>query len=324
MSADRNEEIVMNKRELSRRDMLKKVGAAGAGIALGINPLSGGQSRTSPLIMRPIPSSGEQIPIVGIGTARRYNVGESAEERALLKKVLRSFADMGGKVVDTAPSYGSAETVVGDLTSELKIGKKLFLATKVRKDNLKAGRRELEESFKKLRTEKIDLLQIHNLVGLDIMMPVLREMKQEGRIRYVGASTSRGRQYPDFISMMKKHDIDFIQVNYSLASRTSAEKILPLAKDRGMAVLVNVPFGRGRLFGRVGDRPLPEWALEADIESWGQFFLKYILSHPAVTCVIPGTAKMSYLTDNVGAARGQMPDSHMRKRMEKFFDELPS
>lgn len=314
----------MNKRELSRRDMLKTVGAASASIALGIDPLSGGQSRKSSLIMRPIPSSGEKIPIVGIGTARRYNVGTSPEERAPLKKVLKNFADVGGTVVDTAPSYGAAETVVGDIAAELNIRKKLFLATKVRKDSLKAGKRELEASFKKLRTEKIDLLQVHNLVGLEVMMPVLQEMKQERRIRYVGASTSRGRQYPDFISMMKKHDIDFIQVNYSLAARTSAETILPLARDRGMAVLVNVPFGRGRLFGRVGDRSLPDWASEADIESWGQFFLKYTLSHPAVTCVIPGTAKMKYLKDNMGAARGQMPDSNMRKMMEKFFDELPS
>jgi aryl-alcohol dehydrogenase-like predicted oxidoreductase len=156
------------------------------------------------------------------------------------------------------------------------------------------------------------------------MLPVLLEMKKEGRIRYVGVSTSRNRQYPDFIKMMKKEDIDFIQVNYSLASRTSAETILPLARDRGMAVLVNVPFGRGRLFGRVGDRSLPDWASEADINSWGQFFLKYVLSHPAVTCVIPGTAKMSYLTDNMGAAQGKMPDRGMRQRMEKFFDDLPS
>lgn len=314
----------MKQRDFSRRDMLKITGAAGAGLALGAIPLYGRQSRQGPFILRPIPSTGEEIPIVGIGTARRYNVGESAQERAPLKEVLRSFADMGGRVVDTAPSYGTAETVVGDLAAELDNRGKLFLATKVRKDDLKSGTRELEESFKKLRTEKIDLLQVHNLVGLDLMLPVLQEMKQEGRILYVGVSTSRSRQYPDFIRMMKKEDIDFIQVNYSLASRTSAETILPLARDRGMAVLVNVPFGRGRLFGRVGDRPLPDWASEADIYSWGQFFLKYVLSHPAVTCVIPGTAKMKYLTDNMGAARGRMPDSDMRHRMEKFFDALPS
>lgn len=314
----------MKQGDFSRREILKITGAAGVGVALGTIPLSGWHSRQRPLILRPIPSTGEKIPIVGIGTARRYNVGESAQERTQLKEVLRSFADMGGKIIDTAPSYGAAETVVGDLTAELDNRQRLFLATKVRKDNLKSGTRELEESFKKLRTEKIDLLQIHNLVGLDIMLPVLQEMKQEGRIRYVGVSTSRSRQYPDFIKMMKKEDIDFIQVNYSIASRTSAETILPLAKDRGMAVLVNVPFGRGRLFGRVGNRPMPDWASEADINSWGQFFLKYVLSHPAVTCVIPGMAKMKYLTDNMGASRGRMPDSDIRNRMEKFFDALPS
>jgi aryl-alcohol dehydrogenase-like predicted oxidoreductase len=275
----------MKQKEISRREILKVTGAAGAGLVLGVGPLVGRGSRQSPLIQRPIPSTGEKVPIVGIGTARRYSVGTSSEERAPLKEVLKNFADMGGKVVDTAPSYGT---------------------------------------FKKLRTEKIDLIQVHNLVGLDLMLPVLLEMKKEGRIRYVGVSTSRNRQYPDFIKMMKKEDIDFIQVNYSLASRTSAETILPLARDRGMAVLVNVPFGRGRLFGRVGDRSLPDWASEADINSWGQFFLKYVLSHPAVTCVIPGTAKMSYLTDNMGAAQGKMPDRGMRQRMEKFFDDLPS
>ncbi len=314
----------MKQKEISRREILKVTGAAGAGLVLGVGPLVGRGSRQSPLIQRPIPSTGEKVPIVGIGTARRYSVGTSSEERAPLKEVLKNFADMGGKVVDTAPSYGTAETVVGDLTTELKNREKLFLATKVRKDDLKSGKGELKASFKKLRTEKIDLIQVHNLVGLDLMLPVLLEMKKEGRIRYVGVSTSRNRQYPDFIKMMKKEDIDFIQVNYSLASRTSAETILPLARDRGMAVLVNVPFGRGRLFGRVGDRSLPDWASEADINSWGQFFLKYVLSHPAVTCVIPGTAKMSYLTDNMGAAQGKMPDRGMRQRMEKFFDDLPS
>lgn len=314
----------MRESSISRRDMLKITAGASAGITLGLTPVSSRASHPQVLITRPIPSTGEEIPIVGIGTSRRYNVGLSPEERAPLKEVLRKFSEMGGRVVDTAPSYGTAETVVGDLVAELDNRKELFFATKVRKEDLKFGTRELEESFKKLRTKKIDLLQVHNLVGLNVMLPVLQEMKQEGSIRYVGVSTHRESQYPDFIKIMKKEDIDFIQVNYSLVSRKSSEKIFPLAHDRGIAVLVNVPFGRGRLFSILGDRPLPDWASEGDIFSWAQFFLKYILSHSAVTCVIPGTAKMQYLTDNMRAARGRIPDSDMRKRMEQFFDGLPS
>ena len=309
---------------VTRRKMLKFSMFAGAGIALGKMPTFPQTSQLKGLIRRPIPSSGEKIPIVGIGTSRRYNVGTSSKERAPLKEVLKSFSDMGGTVVDTAPSYGVAETVVGDLVDELDCRDKLFFATKVRKPDAENGTQELEESFKKLKTKTIDLLQIHNMVGIDTMLPIVREWKAEGRIRYVGVSTSRGRQYPDFIKMMEKEDLDFIQVNYSLQARASAERILPLAKDRGMAVLINVPYGRGRLFSRVGDRSLPDWASEADINSWGHFFLKYILSHPAVTCVIPGTAKMKYLTDNMGAAQGRMPNKAMRKQMEEFFDGLPS
>ena len=308
----------------SRRDMLKLTTCAGVGVALGKIPVFAQASKLKDIIQRPIPSSGEKIPIVGIGTARRYNVGTSSKERAPLKEVLKRFADMGGTVVDTAPSYGTAETVVGDLVDELGYRDKLFFATKVRKPDAESGTQELEESFKILKTKTIDLLQIHNMIGIDTMLPIVREWKDEGRIRYVGVSTSRGRQYPDFIKMMEKEDLDFIQVNYSLQARTSAERILPLAKDRGMAVLINVPYGRGRLFSRVGDRSLPDWASEADINSWGHFFLKYILSHPAVTCVIPGTAKLKYLTDSMGAAQGRMPDKAMRKQMEEFFDGLPS
>ena len=174
-----------------------------------------------------------------------------------------------------------------------------------------------------MHTDKIDLIQVHNLVGLDDVLPVLREMKAAGRIRYVGVSTSSGRQYADFIKMMEIEDLDFVQVNYSMTSRTAAERILPLARDRGMAVLVNLPYSRGRVFQRAGDRAIPDWAADY-ADTWGQFFLKYILANPAVTCVIPGTAKIKYLEDNLGAARGPMPDAAMQKRMEQFYDALPS
>ena len=309
---------------ISRRDMLKITVGASASIALGTPPISSDILQPKLLITRSIPSTGETIPVVGIGTARRYDAGLSNKEREPLKEVLKKFIEMGGKVVDTAPSYGSAEQVVGDIVKELNSREKIFFATKVRKGDLSSGTLEVEESFQKLKTKKIDLFQIHNLVGLNVMLPIIYEMKKAGRIRYVGVSTSFNWQYADFIETIKKEDLDFIQVNYSLASRRAAEKILPIAKERGVAVLINVPFNRGRLFSRVSNHRFPDWAAEIDVYSWAQFFLKYILSHRSVTCVIPGTAKLRYLIDNMGAARGQMPDSEMRKRMEKFFDELSS
>ncbi len=307
----------------SRRDMLKISAGAGAGLALGNWSVFAQNSQSSGLIQRAIPSSGERLPLVGIGTARRYNVGTSAEERAPLKEVLKRLPELGGKLIDTAPSYGTAETVVGDLVRDIGNRDRLFIATKVRKQDLADAKKEIEQSFEILHTDKIDLIQVHNLVGLDDVLPVLREMKAAGRIRYVGVSTSSGRQYADFIKMMEIEDLDFIQVNYSMTSRTAAERILPLARDRGMAVLVNLPYSRGRVFQRAGDRAIPDWAADY-ADTWGQFFLKYILANPAVTCVIPGTAKIKYLEDNLGAARGPMPDAAMQKRMEQFYDALPS
>ena len=307
----------------SRRDMLKISAGAGAGLALGNWSVFAQSSQPAGLIQRAIPSSGERLPLVGIGTARRYNVGTSAEERAPLKEVLKRLPELGGKLIDTAPSYGTAETVVGDLVRDIGNRDRLFIATKVRKQDLADAKKEIEQSFEILHTDKIDLIQVHNLVGLDDVLPVLREMKAAGRIRYVGVSTSSGRQYADFIKMMEIEDLDFIQVNYSMTSRTAAERILPLARDRGMAVLVNLPYSRGRVFQRAGDRAIPDWAADY-ADTWGQFFLKYILANPAVTCVIPGTAKIKYLEDNLGAARGPMPDAAMQKRMEQFYDALPS
>lgn len=304
---------------ITRREAIKVGVGISAGLAFGGLPAF---AQSAELIRRPIPSSGEEIPVIGIGTARRYNVDSSAGARSPLKDVLTRFPELGGRLIDTAPSYGNAEKVVGELVTEIGNRNQLFIATKVRKAELAEGIREMEHSFEILNTEVIDLMQVHNLVGWEQMFPVMREWKAGGRIRYIGASTSSGRQYADFVTMMKATDLDFIQVNYSLASRDAAVDILPLAAERGMAVLVNLPYGRGRLFDAVGDRDLPEWAAEFDCNSWGQFFLKYIVSHPAVTCAIPGTAKMSYLLDNLGAAQGRLPDAETRSRMEAFYDAL--
>lgn len=305
----------------SRRKFLQVSLGTGT-LAISGLPLYGLSGLRQTLIKKIIPSTGENITAVGIGTSRRYDVGDSAEERSELKSVLRQFAEKGGQLVDTAPSYGRAEPVVGDLINEIGNREKLFVATKVRKDSKADGIKEIDQSFKLLQTDKLDLLQVHNLVGIDGILPYMRDLKKEGRVRYIGASTSNQRQHEAFVKMMSKEDLDFIQVNYSLADRVAADKILPLALERGMAVLVNLPYGRGKLFQAVGDRKLPDWASAFDVKSWGQFFLKYIISHPSVTCAIPGTAKVKYMVDNIAAANGRLPDQDMRKKMEAFYDAL--
>jgi aryl-alcohol dehydrogenase-like predicted oxidoreductase len=198
----------------------------------------------------------------------------------------------------------------------------LFLATKVDRNGKEAGVQRMEDSLRKLGTKKIDLMQVHNLRDWETQLPTLREWKAAGRIRYVGVTTSFSRQHPALVEVMRKEKLDFIQVDYALDNRAAAERILPLARDRGMAVLINLPFGRGRLFRAVGNRPLPDWASEIDCASWAQLFLKYVVSHPAVTCAIPGTTKPGHMTDNLGAARGRLPDADLRKRMEAFADAL--
>lgn len=310
---------------LNRREMLKLTAGATAAAAIGLR-LDGrtapALARTSDLRTRPIPSSGEEIPVVGIGTARRYDVESTEEALTPLREVLEAFSEMGGKVVDTAPSYGRAEVVVGELVNQIGNRNDLFLATKVRTEGRDEGIGQMEASLGRFHADRIDLMQVHNLVDVETQLTTLREWKEAGRIRYLGVTTSSDRQYEAFEAVMQKHELDFIQVDYSLGDRTAGDRILPLAIDRGMAVLINLPYGRGRLFQRVGDRPLPEWAAEFDCESWGQFFLKFILGNPAVTCAIPGTAKLTYLVDNLGAARGRLPDEDLLRRMVAFYDSL--
>lgn len=311
---------------MTRREALKVGAVAGAGLAFGRVPAFAGTAdlTIADLISKPIPSSGELIPVIGIGTARYFDAQVTDEDMIVRREVIEQLTRLGGALIDTAAAYGRgvSESLVGDLVSEVGNRDKLFLATKVGKTNVEEGIAEMEASFRKLKTDVIDLMQVHNLLGTKEMLPVMREWRAEGRFRYIGVTTSRDRQYTDFVAMMEEEELDFIQVDYSLANRTAAERILPLAADRGMAVLVNLPYGRGRLFQAVGDRPLPEWVSEFGAETWGQFFLKYIVSHPAVTCAIPGTYKMEYLEDNLAAARGELPEASLRKRMENFYDSL--
>lgn len=318
---------------ISRRHAIRVGLAAGAGILTTSRlPLHAAHPAWSqqPLVTRAIPSTGEELPVVGLGT-NRFST-EDPERIAVLREVLRTLSDQGAKVVDTARGYGRAEEVIGGAVKEIGNRDRLFIATKYSVRGGRGGeaveapdpRAGLDEAFTRLQMKTIDLMMVHNLGGTDTLMPVMMEMKQEGLFRYVGASTSSDRQYEDMIAAMKAQPFDFIQVDYSVGNRNAAEQILPLAADRGIAVLVNVPFGgrRGSVFNAVGDRPLPEWAAEIDCNSWAQVFLKYVVSHPAVTVAIPGTTNPEHLIDNVGASRGVLPNAAMRKRIEEFFEAL--
>ncbi len=310
---------------ISRREAIK-IGV-GASLALAVDPLPacGRTPRQAPaLIQRTIPLSGERLPVVGIGTARNYE-NPDAETIPRLREVLRQFPEMGGRVVDTAPSYGRAESVVGDLLAELKNRDRYFIATKVsvRGDGGRdAATAQMEESLRRLHTDRIDLLQVWNLSSPDLLLPLLDEWKAAKRIRYTGVTTSSRGQYPQLETLMKAHRFDFIQVDLAIDNRGAQERLLPLAQERGMGVLINLPFGRSRVFAKVQGKPLPDWTKEIDVSSWAQLFLKYIVGHPAVTTVIPGTEKVEYLVDNLGAARGRLPDAAMRKRIEAHFDSL--
>jgi len=305
--------------ELNRRSFLKAGIGVGAAMLVPSTKLF---AQAAPLLQKKIPSSGESIPIIGIGTARRYEEIKTEAEKVPLRETIRQFKELGGKVIDSSPSYGTAEAVVGELVEGLQIRESLFLATKVSLRNIgrQAGLEQIEQSFKKLRTNKIDLIAVHNLRDTQTQLRTLRELKQAGRVRYVGITTSFDNQYGEFEQTMRNEALDFIQVDYALDNRNADERILPLAADRGMAVMINLPFGRGRLFSAVQGKKLPEWSAEFDCTSWAQFFLKYIVSHPAVTCAVPGMAKTEYVIDNLGAARGRLPDAAMRRRMEKFID----
>lgn len=305
--------------KLTRRKLMKLgLGATAVSATL---PFPGLFAQAS-ILLKPIPSTGEKLPVVGIGT-RDYEA-ETPELRAELKEVLRQFPELGGKVVDTATGYrrGASESLIGELTAELGNRDHLFLATKVAARGRQAGLDQIEQSFRRLRTDRIDLIAVHNLRDTSIQLENLRQLQQERRIRYVGITTSSERQYEEFESVMKTQELDFIQVDYAIDSRESGDRLLPLAADRGMAVMVNMPFGRRRLFSAVNGLELPDWAGEIDCTSWAQVFLKYIVSHPAVTCVIPGTRSVKHLLDNILAGQGRMPDASMRLQLEQYIDEL--
>lgn len=307
---------------LDRRTALQLAGAALIAAPTAA-PLLARDEAPAPLLTRPIPSSGEKLPVIGVGT-NRYNP-TTDEERMSRKAVLAGLTAAGAKVIDTAPSYGESERVIGDLLAEIGNRGRCFLATKVtaRGGTREEGEAMLEASRQKLRSDRLDLVQVHNLVGTAVLLPLLREQVAAKRIRYTGITTSRDAQYADFEAVMKAEQLDFVQVDYSIANRGAAERLLPLAAERGMAVLVNLPFGGsrdGNLLAKIKDRPLPDFAAEIGAASWAQLLLKYILGHPAVTCAIPGMTRLENLRDNLGGGRGPMPDAALRRRMETWWD----
>jgi len=271
---------------------------------------------------RPIPASGEMLPVVGLGTYQSFDVASGAPERGPVKEVLSLFVQQGGKLIDSSPMYGPSEAVVGDLAAELGITARLFMATKVWTSAREAGIRQMEQSLKRMRVERMDLMQIHNLLDWKAHLGTLQQWKAAGRIRYIGITHYHSGAYAELERLMKTQDFEFVQFNYSIAEREAEERILPLARDLGIAVIVNRPFAQASLFARVRGKEVPAWAAEFDCKSWGQFFLKYILAHPAVTCVIPATGKPQHLLDNMMAGIGRLPDAAMRKRMIAFMDDI--
>jgi diketogulonate reductase-like aldo/keto reductase len=301
--------------KLSRRDTLRVFGATAAGALLG---RSGPGASPEPLL-RAIPSSGERIPVVGLGTWSTFDVGSSAAERQPLEEVLTRFSERGGRVVDSSPMYGRSEAVVGEIAAKRGITGKLFLATKVWTLRRAAGIEQMETSERLLGTKRLDLLQVHNLLDVDTHLATLRAWKEKGRVRYIGVTHYNESAYPEVERVLLREKLDFLQVNYSLSERGAEKRILPLARDKGVAVLVNRPFGGGEALRRVLSRPLPPWAAEFDCTSWAQFFLKWILAHPAVTCAIPATNKRAHLDDDLDAALGRLPGEALRRRMIEAF-----
>jgi aryl-alcohol dehydrogenase-like predicted oxidoreductase len=314
---------------VSRREWLGITLGAGAALALDACRLGRGPQPVG-LIQRAIPSSGEMLPVIGLGSSATFSQFARRDEVDALTDVIRTMVDRGAKVFDTAPAYGASEQVAGNIAHTLGISDKIFWATKVNVAGRGGGtadptaaRAQIEDSFKKLQVSKIDLIQVHNLGDVPTQLGVLKELKQQGRIRYLGVTTTFNGQYGELEQVMRNEPLDFIGVDYAVDDRDVEATILPLAIERKIGVLIYEPFGRTRLFQRVGNQAVPEWAKECDATTWAQFFLKYVISHPAVTAVTPATSNAQHMVDDIGGGIGRLPDEAMRKRMVEFVDALP-
>lgn len=317
----------------TRRQCLQGVASA-ALMALAPRAASGAGPAPAPgasLITREIPGTGERLPIIGLGSSASFSRVARSEDLGALRKVLGRLVELGGSVFDTAPSYGASEEVAGRIAQEIGIAQRLFWATKLNVASYGGGtadpaaaRRQLETSFQRIGKPAIDLVQVHNMGDLATQLPILRAAKAEGRVRYIGVTTTFESQYDDLVELMRTEPLDFIGTDYAIDNRHAEQTILPLARDKGIAVLVYAPFGRTRLWRRVEGRALPAWASEFDAKSWGQFFLKYVASHPVVTAITPATSRPEHMADNMGAATGRLPDEAMRKRMIELVESLPA
>jgi diketogulonate reductase-like aldo/keto reductase len=308
---------------MTRREAAKLIGASTASLIL---PTGAAQAQTksesSAMLKRAIPASGEKLPVIGLGTWSVFDVDLTPDKQASLSEVLSLFVKHGGKVIDSSPMYGRAEGVIGELSTKLHLRDSLFIATKVWTPGKEAGIVQMERSMARFQTKRIDLMQVHNLVDVETQMSSLREWKTKGRIRYTGITHSQARGFYEVERIMRSQKPDFVQINYSIMEPEATQRILPLAQELRMAVIINRPFGGGGLFGRVAAKSLPPWAAEIDCRSWAQFFLKWIVAHPAVTCTIPATDKARHLEDNMQGGIGRLPDAKMRRRMVEFVSSL--
>jgi aryl-alcohol dehydrogenase-like predicted oxidoreductase len=313
-------------RLISRRDVLAMGAALGAAAVL---PAYAQTAAAKPLLARKIPRTGEMLPVIGMGTQFVLDIGDDAAKRAERIAVIRTLIEGGGRLIDTAPSYGPAESTLGDLLAEMKARDKVFISTKFSNRGRDGANAEMKESQRRMQTEKIELMLRHNVGFVDRSeaadhLAVMREWKQAGICRYLGVTHSQNQAKANerLIEMLQKEKLDFIQINYSLAERSVEDKLLAVARDTGTAVMCNLPFARNRLFQAVKGRSVPEWAKEFDAATWGQFFLKYLLASEAVNIVIPGTDRAQYMLDNLDAGRGRLPDAAMRKKMVEFIEPL--
>ena len=324
MSATCPEPIIsigIEMKEMSRRQAADLVVRSAAGLMLVRNTVSAEGSNLG-LLQRAIPSSAEKLPVIGLGSWQVFDVGPDQSQRQPLDEVLTRFTGLGGRVVDSSPMYGRAEQVIGDIAAKLQLRDSLFLATKVWTTGKNEGVASMERSLARLQTKRLDLMQVHNLVDAQTHLATLRSWKEQGRVRYIGITHYTSSSYPEVVKLLRTEKVDFLQINYSLGEREAEKEIFPLAQDRGIAVIANRPFGGGDLFSQVRQKPLPDWAAEFDCNSWAQFLLKWIVAHPAVTCVIPATANVRHLEDNMRAGLGRMPEAKQRQRMIDTIAQL--
>jgi len=316
---------------LSRREWLSLTLATGAAAAFDRAWLSAQQ----PLLMRAVPATGERLPIVGLGSSASFSQIARKEDVTAIGDVLKALVSGGGTVFDTAPGYGASEEVAGRVAASLNYTDKIFWATKLNvagggggggrgSADPKAAGAQIEQSFARLKKPKLDLIQVHNLGDVPTQLGILKELKQQGRIRYIGVTTTFDQQYSEIVDIMRREPLDFIGVDYAIDARQIEDTILPVAQERRIAVMVYQPFGRTRLWNRVGNQPVPDYAKEFDATTWAQFFIKFVASHPAVTVVTPATSQARNMTDNLGGGRGRLPDAAMRKRMIATIDALPA